>query len=78
MLDRLAGLLERALNSQATATKPVQVLIARLGALAQDSELREDAARLLLDEARIADGEIPADPRAFSARLARMIGGAIS
>ena len=37
----------------------------------------EDAARLLLDEARIADGELPADPRAFSARLSRMIGSAI-
>ncbi|WP_150290972.1 molecular chaperone HtpG [Sphingobium estronivorans] len=56
---------------------PRHELIARLGALAEDSGLREDAARLLLDEARIADGELPADPRAFSARLARMIGGAI-
>ncbi|EPR17627.1 heat shock protein Hsp90 [Sphingobium indicum IP26] len=56
---------------------PRHDLIARLGTLAEDSALREDAARLLLDEARIADGELPADPRAFSARLARMIGGAI-
>ncbi|UZW53843.1 molecular chaperone HtpG [Sphingobium sp. JS3065] len=56
---------------------PRHDLIAKLGALTEDSDLREDAARLLLDEARIADGELPADPRAFSARLARMIGGAI-
>lgn len=56
---------------------PRHDLIARLDTLAEDSALREDAARLLLDEARIADGELPADPRAFSARLARMIGGAI-
>ncbi|KKW92125.1 molecular chaperone HtpG [Sphingobium chungbukense] len=56
---------------------PRHELIVRLGTLPQDSSLREDAARLLLDEARIADGELPADPRAFSARLARMIGGAI-
>ncbi|BAI97489.1 chaperone protein HtpG [Sphingobium sp. TA15] len=56
---------------------PRHDLIARLGTLAEDSALREDAARLLLDEARIADGELPADPRAFSGRLARMIGGAI-
>ncbi|PJG49021.1 molecular chaperone HtpG [Sphingobium sp. LB126] len=56
---------------------PRHELIIRLGTLPQDSSLREDAARLLLDEARIADGELPADPRAFSARLARMIGGAI-
>jgi molecular chaperone HtpG len=39
-----------------------------------DSELREDAAYLLFDEARIADGELPVDPRAFSARLARVLG----
>ncbi|AEG48029.1 Chaperone protein htpG [Sphingobium chlorophenolicum L-1] len=56
---------------------PRHDLIAKLGALAEDNALREDAAHLLLDEARIADGELPADPRAFSARLARMIGGAI-
>ncbi|KEQ52691.1 molecular chaperone HtpG [Sphingobium chlorophenolicum] len=66
-----------------SAAKPVleinprHDLIAKLGTLAEDSALREDAAHLLLDEARIADGELPADPRAFSARLARMIGGAI-
>jgi len=56
---------------------PCHELIARLGTLAEESDLREDAARLLLDEARIADGELPTDPRAFSTRLARMIGGAI-
>ncbi|AMK22724.1 MULTISPECIES: molecular chaperone HtpG [unclassified Sphingobium] len=56
---------------------PRHALIAKLGTLAEDSDLREDAAKLLLDEARIADGELPTDPRAFSARLARMIGGAI-
>ncbi|WP_176595334.1 MULTISPECIES: molecular chaperone HtpG [Sphingobium] len=56
---------------------PRHDLIAKLGTLAEGSDLREDAARLLLDEARIADGELPSDPRAFSARLARMIGGAI-
>lgn len=56
---------------------PHHALIAKLGTLAEDSDLREDAAKLLLDEARIADGELPTDPRAFSARLARMIGGAI-
>jgi len=35
--------------------------------------LREDAAHLLLDEAKILDGELPADPRAFSQRLARVM-----
>ncbi|UAK25215.1 molecular chaperone HtpG [Sphingomonas nostoxanthinifaciens] len=38
-----------------------------------DAGLREDAAHLLFDEARIADGELPADPRAFSARLGRIL-----
>ncbi|AJR22432.1 MULTISPECIES: molecular chaperone HtpG [Sphingobium] len=56
---------------------PRHDLIVKLGTLPDGSDLREDAAWLLLDEARIADGELPADPRAFSARLARMIGGAI-
>ncbi|MEV5032818.1 molecular chaperone HtpG [Sphingobium sp. LMC3-1-1.1] len=56
---------------------PRHDLITKLGTLAEDSELREDAAWLLLDEARIVDGELPIDPRAFSARLARLIGGAI-
>ena len=56
---------------------PRHDLITKLGTLAEDSELREDAAWLLLDEARIVDGELPSDPRAFSARLARLIGGAI-
>ena len=34
---------------------------------------REDAVQLLLDEARILDGEKPADPKAFSERLARVM-----
>ena len=33
----------------------------------------EDAAQLLLDEARILDGELPTDAKAFSQRLARIM-----
>jgi molecular chaperone HtpG len=56
---------------------PQHELIVRLSALKDDDqELREDAAHLLFDEARIADGEMPLDPRAFSARLGRIIGRA--
>ena len=56
---------------------PRHDLIAKLSGLGEaDPSLREDAARLLFDEARIADGEPPVDPRAFSARLARVIGRA--
>jgi molecular chaperone HtpG len=57
---------------------PRHELIGRLSALGEDDEVfRADAAHLLLDEARIADGEPPEDPRAFSARLARVIGRGI-
>ncbi|HEX8445442.1 MAG TPA: molecular chaperone HtpG [Sphingomonas sp.] len=56
---------------------PRHDLIARLSGLGDaDRSFREDAAHLLFDEARIADGETPADPRAFSARLARVLGRA--
>jgi molecular chaperone HtpG len=40
---------------------------------AGNQEVRADAAHLLFDEARIADGELPLDPRAFSARLMRLL-----
>jgi molecular chaperone HtpG len=38
-----------------------------------EQTLREDAAHLLLDKARILDGEQPADARTFSQRLARVM-----
>jgi molecular chaperone HtpG len=47
------------------------VALANLGDAEQT--LREDAAHLLLDEARILDGELPADAKAFSQRLARVM-----
>jgi molecular chaperone HtpG len=37
-----------------------------------DPGLREDAAFLLLDQARVLDGDKPIDPRAFAERLARL------
>ena len=63
-----------------TGSKPVleinprHELIASLAGLEHDKEFREDAVHLLLDEARILDGERPNDPRGFSERLARLIG----
>ena len=39
-----------------------------------DNSFKEDAAHLLYDEARVLDGERPADAKAFSARLARLMG----
>ncbi len=63
-----------------TATRPVleinpqHALIKKLSEVSDgETELREDAAHLLFDEARIADGELPIDPRAFSARLTRVL-----
>jgi molecular chaperone HtpG len=54
---------------------PRHELVVALAALGEDERaFKEDAAHLLLDEARVLDGERPADARAFSARLARVLG----
>jgi len=52
-------------------------LIAKLGQASGDDEGRRDLAYLLLDEARIAEGEPPADPRAFAERLERLMTKAV-
>ena len=65
-------------------TKPVlevnahHAQIAKLAALPEGDALRTDAAHLLLDEARIVDGEQPLDARAFAERLGRLIQRAAS
>ncbi|MCW5747724.1 MAG: molecular chaperone HtpG [Alphaproteobacteria bacterium] len=62
-----------------SASKPVielnprHALIAALAGLDDGVALKADAAQLLLDQARVLDGEPPADPRAFAERLARVI-----
>lgn len=48
-------------------------LIAKLGQTGASEEERSDYAFLLLDEARIAEGQPPADPRAFAERLERLM-----
>lgn len=67
-----------------TAAKPIleinprHGLVTALAALGEDERpLKEDAARLLFDEARMLDGEPPDDPRNFSERLSRVIGRAL-
>jgi molecular chaperone HtpG len=62
-------------------TKPVleinprHALVVALAGLGDDDKpFKEDAAHLLLDEARVLEGDRPADPKAFSLRLARLIG----
>lgn len=79
-MDRqLERLLARA-GQLKSAAKPVLeinprhdlvVALANLGE--SEQTLREDAAHLLLDEARVLDGELPADAKAFSQRLARVM-----
>src|SRR5215204_4839188 len=61
-----------------SAAKPILEINPRhdlILALASENDpaLRDDAAHLLFDEARILDGELPADARAFSQRLARVM-----
>ncbi len=51
---------------------PLVVALADLGENARS--LKEDAAHLLLDEALLLEGDRVADPRAFSERLARVLG----
>lgn len=53
---------------------PTHALVVALAAKgADDATFREDAVSLLFDEAKILDGERPADPKAFSGRLARVL-----
>jgi molecular chaperone HtpG len=61
-----------------SAAKPIleinleHPLVKGIAAKDDGSSLREDAALLLLDQARILDGDRPVDPRAFAERLARV------
>jgi molecular chaperone HtpG len=53
---------------------PRHDIVVTLASLNEDERaFKQDAAHLLLDEARILDGERPADPRMFSDRLARLM-----
>jgi len=56
---------------------PRHDLVVKLSAAGEGDAVREDGAWLLFDEARIADGELPADPRAFAQRLGRVMAKAI-
>ena len=51
---------------------PGHALIAAIAAAPAGDEFRTDAVQLLLDQARVLDGDKPADPRAFAERLARV------
>jgi len=53
---------------------PRHALVVALAALDEgERAFKEDAAHMLFDEARVLDGERPADARLFSDRLARVL-----
>ena len=53
---------------------PHHEVVAALAAAGEgDKQFREDAAHLLLDQAKVLDGDRPGDARAFSERLARLL-----
>lgn len=56
---------------------PGHALIQRLAAADDGDVLKADLAHLLLDQARIADGEQPSDARAFAERLDRLMRRAV-
>lgn len=51
---------------------PNHAMIKAIADLEDHSPLKGDAAQLLLDQARILDGDKPTDPRAFAERLGRL------
>jgi molecular chaperone HtpG len=64
-----------------SAAKPIlevnprhQLIVALAGLGDDERAFKDDAAHLLFDEARVLDGERPTDARAFSDRLARVLG----
>ena len=53
---------------------PRHDLVVTLASLSDDDRaFKQDAAHLLFDEARILDGDRPADPRMYSNRMARVL-----
>ena len=66
------------LRARVLELNPGHALVKKLSARADgdggaDDILLKDAAHLLLDQARLAEGEAPADPAAFAKRLASVM-----
>jgi molecular chaperone HtpG len=79
-LDRALEKILAGAGRLSTASKPIleinprHRLVVALAALgAEDPTLKTDAAHLLLDEARVLEGDRPADAKLFSERLARVL-----
>jgi molecular chaperone HtpG len=63
-------------NQRILEVNPEHPLILRLAGLQRDAESEthiDEAARLLFDQARIAEGELPRDPAAFAKRLSSVL-----
>jgi len=74
-----AGRLPGGSSKPVLEINPQHGLVTALSRLGDaDQAFQEDAARLLFDEARIADGEVPTDAKAFSARLGRLLSRALA
>jgi molecular chaperone HtpG len=56
---------------------PDHAMIRAIAGQAGDKAFTEDAVQLLLDQARVLDGDKPADPKAFSERLQRVFARAV-
>lgn len=52
---------------------PDHPIVKAIAAQGKDGAFRDDATLLLLDQARVLDGDKPADPRAFADRLSRLL-----
>ena len=84
-MDRQLERLLAGAGQSGSAAKPVleinprHDLIVALANVGEDEQgASEDAAHLLLDEARMLDGELPTDAKAFSQRLARVMQRCVS
>ena len=79
-MDRQLEKLLASAGRGVTAAKPILEInpghdvIRKLAELGdRDIAFRDDSAHMLLDEALVADGDRPRDPKAFAARLGRLI-----
>ncbi|WP_202358706.1 molecular chaperone HtpG [Mesorhizobium sp. 113-3-3] len=77
-LMNAAGRLDKAAKPILEINPRHERVLALAGLGEDDQAFKDDAAHLLYDEARVLDGDKPADARAFSERLARLIARGIA
>lgn len=77
-LMNAAGRLDKAAKPILEINPRHERVLALAGLGDEEQAFKDDAAHLLYDEARVLDGDKPADARAFSERLARLIARGIS